>query len=97
MRKPYVGIWVQPPSPSQTQVKCPSRTALQATIQAVLNLKSGGMAALMDVTQLPNREAGHRDLKDLDFKRISQHSLSRKPYKDATDTQQRVYIYRLAG
>ena len=81
----------------QNGIKAPGMTTLNSYIGASTNLKTGGLDALMDVTHLPNREPGDADLTSLKYPRVSLNSFLRPPFKAASDTAQRAYIYRLAA
>ena len=72
-------------------------TTLKSYIGASTNLKTGGLAALMNVTHLPNKEPDDADLTSLEYTRVSLNSFLRPPFKAASDTTQRAYIYRPAA
>jgi len=72
-------------------------TTLKSYIGATTNLKAGGLDALIDVTHLPNREPNDMDITSLKYTRVSLNSFLRPPFKAASGTGQRAYIYPLAA
>lgn len=84
----------------QDGVACQSLPTLKENMKAVKHLKPRGLAALEDVTRLPGREQGHRDLKvgglSLNYKRVARKSLCRDEFAALTDVEQEAYVYRLA-
>lgn len=79
-----------------------STPTVKKFMKIVQALKPRGLAALVDVTHLPGRTAGHFDLVKgkLDPKllhsRVTAVSLERTEFAALSDTEQEAYIYRLA-
>lgn len=67
-------------------------------MKAVEAMKDRAVAALHDVTHLPDRREGHPDLvKDrLQYKRITLKSLLRAEFAVLAAVEQEAYVYRLA-
>ena len=70
---------------------------MRTLINVVVHLKQAAMEALMDITLLKGRQANDKDLSELDFHRVSMHSLGRSEFRALSERAQQVYIYRLAA
>lgn len=80
----------------QSNIKPPSITQIKTYINAVMNLKTSAMSALLDITHLKDRKSDHKDVKTLDYHRVTLSSVVREEFSKLPERAQEVYMYRLA-